>query len=564
MIPCIGESGYFGGGGLPVTPLSFDTANQNLPVTSPLFIFRFPIELLSHILPYFDRDDLASLALVDRDCRQLARSVQFAKVTIFGKVYSINLLADLLREADVRAKSPNTPFPSIGACIRKLVINENFYDDEVLRGLNYALGLDIAQSMCRTIRHAMPNLHILDWNRRASLSFDDVNRVLQSPVKHIRLKGIKIKGPCPDFTSLPMPTYETVSMYLPDADPNGTTPDTSMLCLHILRSSASTLRGLILEGETTRLAPIFTDDTRFPNIRSLVLRSRHNCDTLLQNILGSNTCTRNLTLNSADPTVREFIRCRGYISTLESFHLLNEDIGTGDHFLAFLNANTHLTTVEISEPLLSSILDGRLLPMLKNNFHCLSSLHINWARDVISEESLRLLSKITTLKHLWISAGQLLGWFRMHWTVDHNSILDALKPLQHLEKLTFTDETYTTEVHPLTNPDPGKYYHTKAIPSTVQTSEYLTRDEQLELYETLDTANVDLLFALRDRMRVLVWERWHRGRMAAIASTYAKIFPKLRSCFVGQLFFGIVDGCVSCESKKRDSFSEIVAVKWRL
>ncbi|KAL2012916.1 hypothetical protein VTN00DRAFT_441 [Thermoascus crustaceus] len=59
-------------------PLSFDKVNEGRPPSSRSLLFQLPMELLREILQRVPADSLASLALVNRDCRQLARSRQFA------------------------------------------------------------------------------------------------------------------------------------------------------------------------------------------------------------------------------------------------------------------------------------------------------------------------------------------------------------------------------------------------------------------------------------------------------------------------------------------------------
>jgi len=56
-----------------IRPLFFDRVNEGFPITSATPFFQLPIELLNDITTYLGAEDLKSLALVDRDCRQLAR-----------------------------------------------------------------------------------------------------------------------------------------------------------------------------------------------------------------------------------------------------------------------------------------------------------------------------------------------------------------------------------------------------------------------------------------------------------------------------------------------------------
>jgi hypothetical protein len=77
-----------------VLPFTFDCVNGG---RSP-DVLILPVELLGHITPYLSNYDLASLAMVDHDCRQLARSVQFVTVKLDRSDAEMGLLDHLVRE----------------------------------------------------------------------------------------------------------------------------------------------------------------------------------------------------------------------------------------------------------------------------------------------------------------------------------------------------------------------------------------------------------------------------------------------------------------------------------
>lgn len=116
------------------SPLTLDRILEGRPIAaqdSPLL--RLPVMILSDIIKYMDSESLESLALVNSDCRQLARSCQFANVDMDYSVRSHHLFGLLVREATARSitKDRLTPQPSLGACIRYINLSSDHYHDEV-------------------------------------------------------------------------------------------------------------------------------------------------------------------------------------------------------------------------------------------------------------------------------------------------------------------------------------------------------------------------------------------------------------------------------------------------
>ena len=118
-----GTKDDFGKGIHDLCPLSFDRINEGQPFSSDFLLSRLPIELTWHIVKQVAKEDLRNLALVNRDCRQLARSRQFATVELDDSDRAISTLDTLVKEYEERLeKKDKTMAPSIGACIRKITI----------------------------------------------------------------------------------------------------------------------------------------------------------------------------------------------------------------------------------------------------------------------------------------------------------------------------------------------------------------------------------------------------------------------------------------------------------
>ena len=67
---------------IPPLPLAFDRVNEGRAPSSGSPLFKLPFEILDVIFQNIDSSTLPNLALVNRDCRQLARSRQFASVCL--------------------------------------------------------------------------------------------------------------------------------------------------------------------------------------------------------------------------------------------------------------------------------------------------------------------------------------------------------------------------------------------------------------------------------------------------------------------------------------------------
>ncbi|XP_014550185.1 hypothetical protein COCVIDRAFT_116205, partial [Bipolaris victoriae FI3] len=104
-------------------PLSFDRINEGQRFSSSFLLSRLPVELVWHVIKLVDDEDLGRLALVNRDCRQLARSRQFATIRLDYSDRSIGILGVLINECKHRSEyHGKTSALSIGACIWEIVV----------------------------------------------------------------------------------------------------------------------------------------------------------------------------------------------------------------------------------------------------------------------------------------------------------------------------------------------------------------------------------------------------------------------------------------------------------
>jgi hypothetical protein len=117
------------------SPLAFDRVIEGTAVAaqnSPLF--SIPTEILTVIVSYLvtNKADLTSLALVNSDYRQLARSCQFRTVKLDASPHSHSILGILQREAVERRQNRGyTRSLSLSACIRRVVVGNAGYWKEL-------------------------------------------------------------------------------------------------------------------------------------------------------------------------------------------------------------------------------------------------------------------------------------------------------------------------------------------------------------------------------------------------------------------------------------------------
>jgi hypothetical protein len=90
---------------VPPLALSADRVMENRPFISTAPIFQLPYEIISVVLAQIDSDSLGNLALVNSDCRQLARSRQFASVRFDYSDATLELISLLLEEKTLRDHS---------------------------------------------------------------------------------------------------------------------------------------------------------------------------------------------------------------------------------------------------------------------------------------------------------------------------------------------------------------------------------------------------------------------------------------------------------------------------
>ena len=441
-------------------PLSFGRVNDGRPVTSQTMLFRLPIELVHEVITYLDTTDLRSLALADRDCRQLARSRLFASV-VLDYSDAKRALLDMLSLHEARSRRDNggvTENPSIGACIRRVTVvkqstevrnrqrrypaddclgYQDRWADETIFSPCGSYFLDIAKAL----RFSLPNLDEFIWEDSASLPRYMLMAIASSPIRHLGLHYVRLS---PD-REYQFPLLEQQKWALRSLDvkvgPHTGSWELSKLCTSILEAAAPTLEKLTWRDYEEAEMSLGGSIIRFPRLRTLLIDTiRMPEGRVLESFFPSGA--RNCVLRSVSIKVQSsheggFLAQRGRIQGLESLSLhatSQSDSTTVD--ATFLSANPHLKSLTLCgyKP---EQLTPRLLPLLASNFKFLTTLILYFAPSMISNRDLPLtaIGLLPSLTSLWIVARPTYPW-----TVDVQQTITALSPLRNLTRLALARE----------------------------------------------------------------------------------------------------------------------------
>lgn len=290
-----------------------------------------PIEILSQIFQEFhfraDREELASLALVNSDCRQLARSRQFRTLLFYPMHYlpsRLLILQKLLEEAAQPQLSPNGIFSKnwnllLGPCIQAFAFTE-IESEEI-------------QMLLQKIRTILPNLaHVRMYNRNYSPSI--YNAIFAPTVKYCDLAISQFRGPTDSFpfTQLPESTLRGLTLGDNSITEQRKTPINAGLssllchCAPNLESLSVKDGGVSLEGMHWNRSPITFLSSRnipprFNRLQHLTLRNA-SCadkDSWLSLFAAPLKVISLDQLCGHDPLLERSLAERGRIPTLESF-----------------------------------------------------------------------------------------------------------------------------------------------------------------------------------------------------------------------------------------------------
>ena len=541
MLPIL--KGWFSGDGyghhvLPATPLSFNRVNEGRPPSSSAPLFCLPEEVLGLILEWVEPSSLPYLAMVNWDCRQLARSRQFASVTIDDSPAKAPILLCLASEANFRLNNGGkTLKPSLGVCIRRLTFayspchnwsqvmsqldrEERSRKEAAEYHYYYRVYLIFIEAIL-LVNGTLPHLELLNWTESVILPQSLYQALSRSSIKHLKLLRPRVGA---DF-EIAIPSsrigWPLRSLYLELMKSGGQTKNsqTFLLCNSIVRQCAASLELLIWAGDINDferneppIEEVVLDVPAFPNLRILDLGI--DCKPSTSVLVGLLQATiRRLQAPVDQPYMRNGFGNRGQIASLETF-IWNEPHLSEQSAIGFLEANMQIKNLMLPCTASSEFLCHRVLPLISSSFWRLESLYLQWpeAKTTIPAGALRLIGIMTTLRRLHLSAGCRFGW-RHDWLIDHEELRRYLGNLQGSKKLAFSRDTY-----------PLRFDYPEAIIDSERGGLYY------ELRTILVTSNIRLGISEKK-----AWEKRHARMIRAEAVKYAELLPHLEWIYFGQI-----------------------------
>ena len=471
MMPMLSDGkDEFGKELVPPLPLLFDRVSEGRKPVSGAKLLGIPLEVLALILSKIPEASLASLALVNSDCRQLARSRQFASLHFDYSDRTLAIIDKLQGEATERLNNAGlTSKLALGPCIRRLTVATHpgwvhLRHNVELSGEFNALPKSVRSkrltAACDAFfgsyipsiqyllsnRIVLPYLDLLDWEDMIALQPSFFDAIAQSTIQHLKLFRVRVDKL---FTisppqSQPSRAWPLQSLYLEILPALGNMElDVSRLCTSMLRVCAPSLRSLTWAMCSPK--PVHTDGLgpipRFPSLRHLRLDFVKFVDVCcLQQLVHDELNALDVDTKGS-PACSEFFDGRGRVPALEIFVWRSSKLPETQS-LAFLEANPQLSKLSMPLAASATLLEDRLLPMLAQSFFNLTSLSLVWDDLNITCQAMDYISQITTLEQLHLSAGFQFGW-RHDWLINHEVMQKYLRYLPMLKRLAFSRDSYS-------------------------------------------------------------------------------------------------------------------------
>ncbi|EAU85033.1 hypothetical protein CC1G_04129 [Coprinopsis cinerea okayama7 len=570
---------------------SHDANAQSLP-----FFHRLPVELLPRLLLHWSSEDLANIALVDRPCRQLARSKQFVEVNLGMPLPDYlsgspgndsiptgakrNSGPSLLDSLMVEVQRGFNTTPSIAVCIRRVnvvMLPPGLIDcvhKETLKAF-----LDRVSSLLPQLPHVCSLSWVTPGRTLTRYQLDCLKAM--KVLKNLELFCQETEHSDGEGTLAPWPLE---SLHITGQGPGFSLSE--RLPSGILKAPHTLIQSLTLgiSGRGIRDDPPPVEVWSMEHLRRLEI---HDSSFPLDLPSGAPTCPlprlTALTVasfhSSFRPTSEEAISHRtvhfpGLRRLKYTSSIASSDVQAQSDIIAFLSRHTDLVSIEFEEPVAPEWIDQVLLPLLTSTsaptrtrptFSELRSLRLVFGALSISIDTLKQLGSLGNLEHLWISSRLLTSglplqeqpWRRRsghysEWFVDHPAMLESLQALwPSLRTLVLSGDTYGEReaVHPLMNPrfHRGDYYESRTLPSDVSHELFLTPEERETLsrpiYHTYPweyssqhrRLDFEALQRMARRFHLIAWERWHVSAMRDFAGRYFERFGKLEVCYVGRI-----------------------------
>lgn len=471
MMPMFsGVKDEFGKEFVPPLPLLFDRVSEGRKPISGARLWTIPLEILALVVQMVPEESLASFALVNSDCRQLARSRQFASLHFDYSDQTLAVIKKLQRERTERFNNEGlTKKPALGPCIRRLTVathpgwvnyrhnielSESFNalskkerSKRLTNASNTFFGSYITSIQdLLSNRGVLPHLELLDWEDAITLQPSFYDAIANSTIQHVKFIRVRVDKL---FTinaprSQPSRTWPLRSLHLEIIPAMSDIKlDVSGLCTSMLYICAPSLQSLT--WATCSPNPIHTDrlgsSPPFPSLRHLRLKYLDLVDICyLQELVHDELSSLDVDTECSS-ACSKFFAGRGRIPALQTFVWNSFELPELQS-LAFLEANSQILKLSIPNTSSATLLEDRLLPLLVQSFSKLTSLSLVWDGLNIPSQALEYISQITTLEQLHLSAGFQIGW-RHDWLIDHQVMRRYLGRLPLLKRLAFSRDSYS-------------------------------------------------------------------------------------------------------------------------
>ncbi|CAG8959857.1 hypothetical protein HYFRA_00013129 [Hymenoscyphus fraxineus] len=449
-----------------------------------------PHEILSMVMQEFcgrqGRASLASLALVNSDCLQLARSCQWSSIRLVRCDNSESLLQFLLRKS-----GGNENIGSIGPCVRQLCYDGDF--GRLKKDSTTLYPVDSSRQAClallENVSRLFPNLETFIWiDRNFSPNPSTALTTMCKPLVSSNIKrailNLKSGVFLEDFdmslestSSLPM----LQTLYLADET-------LAELCLTPASSKElqqrSTLSKLLhycapslLElhvhaqrdlytifencGRSTSLEDREKNVPRFQKLQVVAIPDIFSDAASWIALLSAPLNHMALLYPGPkhprkDSVLEDSLAKRGRIRSLESLHwspqLSANNILPTDKFVRFLKSNDHISRFVAIRPSLPAAAIDMILPTLES-FGALTTLCLCWntSQKYLPASAIDQIGKITSLEMLLlgtcieeVDVPLACKWTRFFegFAIDHHAIRISLRNLGRLRKLAFWNDTY--------------------------------------------------------------------------------------------------------------------------
>ncbi|APA15402.1 hypothetical protein sscle_14g101720 [Sclerotinia sclerotiorum 1980 UF-70] len=498
-------------------------------------LFKTSLVFLQMVLDSLESKDLASFALLNRECRQLARSRQFCAVSIDISPRSWGIVKILCHERLEREKSNNgvVSFPTLGACIRgiSVKIQDNFtgmpikdpslehrldcpqtyrvplgdYNERAI----YDIPFELRKILC--CQWTLPYLETLKWNLNYCFDNSLVRALARPSLQNLILFDVSVDKMLAAIHHRRV-TLRTLFVKPHQTDIEGRTYP---LCLLLLEHSAPTIECLVWHGLGVIDCHLcLRAKLLFPQLCNLYLRQASPSISILTSLLQSEKL-RNLRIDYVRPmndTLRNFFDTYGRIETLETFSFSTPHVG-------FLRANNQLSNINFDstragrDSIKESVMVLEILD--SSQFNNLTSLGIQFSKkeEDFPKTALTLIGRLTQLKQLLISNDG--GIFAP--ATDHDMILNSLNLLVKLEKVVIEGDVY----------QPDSYHRPVQYYTATYASDKDTFDKNMS-EEEISKAKSD------PKAGKPYWQLRHGAKMRKITIKYKERFQQLKFLYVGK------------------------------